>query len=586
MEFKEKKKIIYIVIAVILIVLESGAFSASSTGREKPGDFQSMSLNYDTVDGIQRCTLTGRFLRDVDGEDVYMQPYKGSITIYKNGTEIYQDDILMANGDDYLFSSEWIVLHAVDFTTEDKVEISMYGSGAELSVRQIMSTIYVGDGLGLLKKMLHKNIFHIFVAILIGILGMTYAATLVALREVRKEIPGGYLSCALLLISGAVCTMIDYDYITLLFSDVRMVNQVDYLSQVMICISLMFYLTSFVQSKLNRRIMNVFSWILVVSVPLFYILNWTVGVTMKDYLSGQMPLAVLIMGIGIAMVFRDYKEYSQESIRTLFQSGLALGMTAILEIVHYYIATWYWIWVFQLGLLMFSIVQFWILIKESKLKFQQVEQAERKLADSRIAIMLSQIQPHFLYNALAAIAVLCRKDPVAAQRATTEFAKYLRGNINSLNQRAPVPFETELEHIRIYLKLEKMRFQEELNVVYDIQTTEFMVPSLTIQPLVENAVKYGVGEKDGGGTVTISTRACRNYIEVVIEDDGVGYNAQLLQQDGRAHIGIENVRTRLMEIGGATLDISSRAGKGTVVVIQIPQKVQTEEKNEHEYDCS
>ncbi len=197
---------------------------------------------------------------------------------------------------------------------------------------------------------------------------------------------------------------------------------------------------------------------------------------------------------------------------------------------------------------------------------------EAELAQSRISIMLSQIQPHFLYNALNSIRYLCKTDPVAAQETIDDFSAYLRGNMDSLNRKAPVPLEKELEHVRIYLSLEKMRFEEDLNVVWDIRTTAFMLPALTVQPLVENAVKYGLGKKPGGGTVTISTRETEDSYEITVADDGVGYDPQEVQYDGRTQLGVDNVRCRLEAMSSASLRIESRPGEGTTAIISIPKE--------------
>ena len=157
-----------------------------------------------------------------------------------------------------------------------------------------------------------------------------------------------------------------------------------------------------------------------------------------------------------------------------------------------------------------------------------------------------------------------------AQKAINDFSEYLRGNLNSLKRKTVVPFETELRHIEVYLSLEKMRFEEELRVVYDIQTKDFMIPSLAVQPLVENAVKYGVGQSEQGGTVTITARETEQYYEISVEDDGVGDTGQT-PSDERSHIGIENVRKRLWTMCQATLTIDSIIGKGTKAVIKLPK---------------
>lgn len=175
-------------------------------------------------------------------------------------------------------------------------------------------------------------------------------------------------------------------------------------------------------------------------------------------------------------------------------------------------------------------------------------------------------------NSLTSIAQLCEKNPSKAKKATIEFSEYLRRNMNSLKEQAPVPFESELKHLETYLSLEKMRFGDELNIEYDIETTDFLIPSLTVQPLVENAVKHGVGMKEDGGTVTIATKEFDDRYEVIVSDDGVGFDTAKKPNDGRTHIGMENVRNRLKTMCNAVLNIESTVGKGTVATITIPKE--------------
>lgn len=196
---------------------------------------------------------------------------------------------------------------------------------------------------------------------------------------------------------------------------------------------------------------------------------------------------------------------------------------------------------------------------------------EKELAEQRIDIMLSQIQPHFLYNALGTIAHLCRQDPQKAEKATAEFALFLRGNMDSLKNRGPIPFEKELTHVMNYLYLEQQRFQDRLRVVYDIQIRDFHIPPLSLQPLVENAVRHGILRKKEGGTITIRTSESDEYAVVTIADDGIGMeNAKKSPNLGdHAHIGIENVRSRIRAMVEGDLEIES-SDRGTVITLRIP----------------
>ncbi len=202
---------------------------------------------------------------------------------------------------------------------------------------------------------------------------------------------------------------------------------------------------------------------------------------------------------------------------------------------------------------------------------------EKELYESKVAVMTSQIQPHFMYNALTSIAMMCNIDPKTASEATVTFAKYLRTNMDSLRQTAPVPFEQELEHLKKYLYIEKLRFADKLNIEYDITVTDFVIPLLSVQPIVENAVKHGVGMKKKGGTVKIATRETDNAFEVIISDDGVGFDTTVQKNDGRSHVGMENTRTRLKEMCGGEIHTESTVGEGTTVTIILPKEGQKHE---------
>ncbi len=202
----------------------------------------------------------------------------------------------------------------------------------------------------------------------------------------------------------------------------------------------------------------------------------------------------------------------------------------------------------------------------------RAKEMESKLQSYRVSISLSQIQHHFLYNSLTAIHYLCDKDPKQAKQAIGWFSTYLRNNLDKIKEEKPISFIEALKHIEIYLKLEKLRFEDELNIVYDIETSDFSVPSLVIQPLVENAVNHGVGDKDGGGTVYIKTRENEKYYEVIIQDDGTGFDPNTHKNDGKTHVGLINVRERLNLICHGELIIESEVGKGTCATIKIPKE--------------
>lgn len=201
------------------------------------------------------------------------------------------------------------------------------------------------------------------------------------------------------------------------------------------------------------------------------------------------------------------------------------------------------------------------------LQFEREHDQELQ-AHQRIQIMFSQIKPHFLYNSLGAIEELCDSDPQAAKIATAKFSRYLRGNLASITEMDKIPFAQELSHTKLYLELEQMRFEDALQIVYDINCTDFTIPTLTLEPLVENAVRHGIrGKENGKGTVTISSREFPDHFEVSVTDDGPGFDVGTVPNDGKIHIGISNVRTRLKRVCDGELVIRSAPGQGTTAAI-------------------
>lgn len=194
-----------------------------------------------------------------------------------------------------------------------------------------------------------------------------------------------------------------------------------------------------------------------------------------------------------------------------------------------------------------------------------------QLEESQTSLMLSQIRPHFLYNALVAIQVLCTRDPQGARDALLNFSQYLRANMSSVSSSVPIPFEQELNHIKNYTAIEKLRFQNRLTMHYDIRSTDFTVPPLTIEPLVENAIKHGATKNIEGGNVWLSSRETEDAYVVRVADDGPGFDVSILEKEELASHGLRNITFRLKQIPGAQVSFESHLDKKTEVTVTIPK---------------
>ena len=204
------------------------------------------------------------------------------------------------------------------------------------------------------------------------------------------------------------------------------------------------------------------------------------------------------------------------------------------------------------------------LMHQRKITVQQLE-----IANQRASIMVLQMRPHFIYNTLMSIYSLCNQDPQKARQVTMDFTNYLRRNFNAVASENTIPFSAELEHTRAYLAVEQAQHEEMLLVEYDTQFTRFRLPPLTLQPIVENAVKHGMNPYAGPLHVTIQTYRTDNASVIVVEDNGPGFDTAEISE---SHTTLTNIRQRLEWMCGGKMEIASREAGGTMVTVTIPDQ--------------
>ena len=271
---------------------------------------------------------------------------------------------------------------------------------------------------------------------------------------------------------------------------------------------------------------------------------------------------IMIMIIDLFIIFWKRKKYTSKQIKAFLVYSILPMMAMIIQTrllgVH----------LIALSSVLATFFMLICIISDQNEKYYKKEAENAQL---KINILLAQIQPHFLYNSLTTIKYLCAKDSKKAEEALDYFISYLRYNVDSLSNDAPIEFEKELEHVKGYLELQKLRFGDDLEIEYDIETTDFKMPTLTLQPLVENAVNYGVRKnEDGQGIVKIITRKKDDHVEVIVEDNGPGFvydpspNARQ-----KLHVGVKNVMERIARISGGELSYESEMGKGTRAIIKL-----------------
>ena len=195
-----------------------------------------------------------------------------------------------------------------------------------------------------------------------------------------------------------------------------------------------------------------------------------------------------------------------------------------------------------LGMSLFALVSFGLILSDNMEK--HIRQ-EHQIAHQRAEILILQMRP------------------------TLDFTTYLRKNFAAIASEDTVPFTDELEHSRAYLAVEQAQFEDTLFVSFDTPHTLFRVPPLTMQPLVENAVKHGMKSGRDPIHISVATRKTDKGSEIIVEDDGAGFDPV---EDNEPHIALNNIRQRLEMMCKGTLEIKAREGGGTSVRVTIPEQ--------------
>ena len=292
----------------------------------------------------------------------------------------------------------------------------------------------------------------------------------------------------------------------------------------------------------------------------------------RQYFRGPLyPLLLLPMNVTMMLNLAGTIRRRKHLSRKTFQSFLAALLPMMIALlIHTFVDVYALldICIVLSSLSMYSLVLS-DQIEQDLCRQREIARHQRKIADQRASIMVLQMRPHFIYNTMTSIYCLCDQDPKLARQVIMDFTAYLRKNFTAIASKDPIPFSSELEHIRAYLAVEQALYEDSLAVDFDTPHSRFRVPPLTLQPIVENAVKHGRDPYAGPFHISIRTRKTDTGSEVVISDNGRGFETA---PDSEPHIALENIRQRLEIMCGGHLAITPNDGGGTVVTLTIPDK--------------
>lgn len=528
----------------------------------------------------KNITLRGHFECPIlEGEKLYFFMEYLEVHIYLNNTEIYNFGTKESRP--YLVNSSgmsWgycVIPKAA--TQEDEWTIvlsSQYENNYYSAYRDFTQSLQIGDSGALARKVFASNGLYIVGSLVLFFLSLIILLIYMILTFQKIKIHKSMYLLVGFTAANSFWVLLDPHYSTLLFPNTIMIMQLETLCMMISSLLLLAYLGTFMQTKvkqINRILIKT-----MLSFDVMFLIFQLFGITDSYAVRTSFVIVMGVTAVAAAgEIWYEVRNTKKHKFQFLLVPGFVFLCFAIFESFNFALELFLPGKILFLGFFILMTAQCIHAVSFIRASIQmsvKAQNLENELTQNRISIMLSQIQPHFLYNSLLGIKQLCSNNPQKASDALEHFSYYLRSNMDSLSSIRLISFEKELNHIEDYLYLEKMRFEERLKIEWKIEYTDFFLPPLTLQPIVENAVRYGITQKEDGGTLIIESKLEDSSIIITISDNGVGFDINETKTNKRSHIGISNVSRRIESQCGGTLSISSEIGIGTNAKIILPMK--------------
>lgn len=568
--------------------------------------------------------------------------YHQKMSVSVNGVTVYSfpdyDDV----GSDSILTDDWNQIPLNSHNEGDVLTID-YITG-KLGYNGYLEPPFVGEDNAIFGYLKSKYLIPFTLSILLTILGV-FILTVATVYTKKVAETDQVLIGLVLVTSGIWCVDRSKMPFFMVGSNVKFF--LAFISLMMVSV-LMFLYIGFRFKRQNQKLINIFIF---ADIALFLICFLLVGYEVYPLyfvvrISYIMILAACIYFIYVLWIntYGKYKRYNNRvehnALRIEFVASIAIIILSFLSIIIDAVVTNNWNPVHRdwtgvgntqmIATNIFAIAQLIIIIYKGYHGTLERETINKKLHESKLELMMGQIQPHFMFNTLSSIRTLIKVDPDLAYKMLYDFSNYLRANVDNITNLEGISFESEVDHIQSYVSIEEVRFGDRLEVHYDIQETNFIVPPLSIQPLVENAIKHGVCKKPEGGTVWLRSYSVDNDFIVEVQDTGIGFNpsrmnevfnyrefglyedesdteetidalrqtlllssirddaGQLIQLEdytpeqnrdysgnvGEVHksTGMKNIIVRLKEISNATIEIDSQENQGTLIRVHFPKE--------------
>lgn len=516
-------------------------------------------------------TLRGRFSDMELPEGAEMRFYLNhiGIEIYRNGEILFESSQEKYPG---MCGSAWVSWELPSIALDDVFEIRLYNPhsfGNRNAYNRFLDSIYVGSDVIIKNYLEHQNLPYRVVGIFILVASVALIGTAVGYSLLRLPGNGLLLKSGIMSLMMGAYIYLDTEDISFQGGQMAFNTYARRLAMMLAAWQLGACVAELLDEK-RKKISEIAVYLLMLAD--FILMTVSLAGIREIYDTGIWWVAVQgIVSVLLLVMLITGKRTDRKHRGAMQYSAIILLLVLLLEILNVYVGWW------ENGIcikIIFTIIFMFQLVRAAwqVAKNQQASIREKKLGmelkNSRIVLAMSQIRTHFVFNILNAISGMCEYDSKKADETLIVFSRYLRDNINIMEQDEPETFTKALEHLEKYIFLEQVRFGEKIRFVKNIEADNFKLPPLVLQPLAENAIIHGLLHKKQGGTVSLHTWMEGTNSIIEISDDGVGFDARNVSSD--KSVGMKNVRFRLEYMVGGIMDVKSTPGKGTIVTIIIP----------------
>lgn len=541
------------------------------------GEWQTLDTGTDLSAYQGDVTLRGRFDTELsEGAEIRFYLNHIGMDIYRDGEILYESSYEKYPD---MCGSTWVSWVFPAASPEDVFEIRLYnphGFGNKNAYNQFLDSIYMGNDVIMKNYFKRQSQPYNAVSIFILVASIALIGTAVGYRLLRLPDNSLLLKSGIMSLMMGVYMYFDAKDISLWSGQMAFNTYVRRLAMMTAAWLMVACVAELLHGK-RRKAAEIAVYALMLTD--FVLMVVSLAGVMGIYDTGIYWAAVqgtvsLLLLVWTVMEAKDSGK--RRGLMQLF--AIVLLTVLLLELINSCTGWWrggIFIKIIFTVLFVFHLVRAAWLVAKNQQDSIRAEKLREELKNSRIVLAMSQIRTHFVFNILNAISGMCEYDPQKADETLVMFSRYLRSNINIMEEDEPEAFTKSLEHLEEYIYLEQVRFGEKIQFTKNIEAEKFKIPPLVLQPLVENAIRHGLLHKKQGGTVSLHTWTGNGDSIIEIADDGVGFDTA--DSPGEESVGMKNVRFRLKYMVAGTMDVKSTPGQGTTVTIKIPGKQKIQE---------